>query len=158
MSGQAGYSPELVELVDELCTRTAGMERRRDGSLAALSALGLEGIIAKADRRPMEGFVAAIGRAAREGKIEEMPVGQIDSDIGGVDVDEAIFDQLLQRLACGLGKSHPDDEVGIVVVDHSQFTPETRYFPLELGEDDVLTAADDVEDGDVHGAEDSTTA
>jgi hypothetical protein len=127
--------PRLVRL---LCDRFPGWERRKDSLPDLIELLGVGWIIAEANRKPMLGRIALLGRPFRKGKPRVKPIRAVHLNVAGMGVDAPVVTKLVDGREGILGQPRPQHEVIVVTEDHSNITRESGDTPLHLGESDLL--------------------
>jgi hypothetical protein len=111
----------------------------------------LERVTTEADGQPMVAPVTSLGSGNWQGR--KLAIDCITESAGGVDVDALTFEELIERIECGLAHTGPEDDGGPEGIEHGDVAAESGNFPGELGKSDVLPAGDEVKDGGLHGAE-----
>jgi hypothetical protein len=157
---KSGTRPSLhvqdaVKLCVELIRESPELLRRKEG-LARLASTraGLGRIRVEANRQPVGAFVAALVRTAGDGR--KIPgihsINEVNHDMGLVEVDALLAQQILEGIDRGLGEEGPEDEVRIGGMAEGESASEAGDFPVQIREGDALAVGHKGEDGGLHAA------
>ena len=135
-----------------LVDKCPDLARRMDRLPALIATLGLDRVIAEANRKPVHLLIPSLGRARNSGKHRvllnhdgEIRKGMEKNLLGG--------EQGAYSVDGLIATPRPNHNVGIGAVQHPHVAGEAWYISTEFRKGDVLAITDKCEDGVFHSLE-----
>ena len=126
------------------------MERRGDSLLAVTLGLGIEGVIAEANREPVEVLIPSCGRAMNAGKSRILSIDHVSQIASVVKEDQIIAQKVLECVNPLLGAPRPQDDLLVSAVEHHHVASESGDLPTQIGERHMLSAGDEAVNCGLH--------
>ena len=143
-------------IIDKLCKTHEDLRRRRSYLPAVLRLLGVERVVAEANRKPVLPLVSALGRTIGNGKLRIHAVRNVCHETRGMEEDGLVGQQRFEGGQSLIGTPRPEDHVRVIAAGHHNLARESRDEVMELRKRNVLSAGDELEDCGFHvGSENS---
>lgn len=138
--------------IDWMVDKAPDFKRRIEHLPALLAEFGVDGIIAKANRKPSQILVSVLRGSGSTANVRALH-GHDRPIRNRVIKEELRRDQLVDRRDALLGAKRPNHKILIGRVDHQHITREAGDGSSKLVKSDVLAITDKREDGVFHSLE-----